>query len=270
MNAILNYPGAKWGLAQEIVALMPTHHSYLEPFFGTGAVFFNKPPSSIETINDLDGDVVNFFRVLRAEPERLAREIALTPYARDVFDDAFENKGDSDFERAYRFCIRSRMGHGFKTRTNTGFKIDVFGRESNYCVSQWNATPARLLEAVQRLKEVQIENRSAVDLIRRYNHDNVLIYADPPYLLQTRGGKLYQCEMSDTDHEELLEALLQHKGKVMLSGYRSGMYDSALRGWKSVEWKTRNQNAASRTEVLWCNFELPQMRLEDYITKEGT
>lgn len=263
MQSILNYPGAKWGLTQRIVALMPQHRTYLEPFFGTGAVFFCKPPSPIETINDLDGDVVNFFRVLRAEPERLVREIALTPYARDVFDDAHANKGIDDFDRAYRFAIRSRMGHGFKTCSKTGFKTDIHGRESAYCVHNWLATPPRLAEAAQRLREVQIEHRPAVDLIRRYNHDNVLIYADPPYLLQIRSGKQYQCEMSDADHEELLEALLRHRGAVMLSGYHSDMYDSALRGWSVAEWRSYNQNSDRRTEVLWCNFELPQMQLAD-------
>lgn len=109
MNAILNYPGAKWGLAQTIVELMPKHRSYLEPFFGSGAVLFNKPPSAIETINDIDGDIVNFFTVLRECPQELAEKIALTPYSREVFDDAHENRGTDAFDKAYRFAIRSRM-----------------------------------------------------------------------------------------------------------------------------------------------------------------
>lgn len=112
MKTLLNYPGAKWGMAKEIVALMPKHRSYLEPFFGSGAVLFNKPPSAIETVNDIDGDIVNFFKVLRENAEELANAIALTPYARDVFDDAHRNRGDTDFDRAYRFAIRSKMGHG--------------------------------------------------------------------------------------------------------------------------------------------------------------
>ena len=255
MNAILNYPGAKWGMAEEIVNLMPRHRSYLEPFFGSGAVLFNKPPSAIETVNDLDGDIVNFFRVLREQTDELIRVISLTPYSRDVFDDAHENRGTDPFDRAYRFAIRSRMGHGFKTYQKTGFKIDVYARERSYCVNAWNRMPTQLAEAAARLKGVQIENRPALDLIRKFNHDNVLIYADPPYLLNTRGGKQYRCEMTEQDHVDLLAALRDHKGSVILSGYPSELYDRELRGWQRIQKKSYNQNSDPRTEVLWCNFE---------------
>ena len=255
MNAILNYPGAKWGMAEQIVSLMPQHRSYLEPFFGSGAVLFNKPPSAIETVNDLDGDIVNFFRVLREQTDELIRAISLTPYSRDVFDDAHENRGAEPFDRAYRFAIRSCMGHGwFKTHQKTGFKIDVYARERSYCVNTWNNMPTRLAEAAARLKYVQIENRPALDLIKRFNYDNVLIYADPPYLLNTRGGKQYRCEMTEQDHVELLAALIDHKGSVILSGYPSELYDRTLRGWQRIERKSYNQNSDPRTEVLWCNF----------------
>ena len=262
MNTLLNYPGAKWGMAAKIVALMPPHRSYLEPYFGSGAVLFNKPPSAIETVNDIDGDIVNFFRVLRERPEELAKAISLTPYARDVFDDANANRGTSDFDRAYRFAIRSKMGHGFKTNTKTGFKVDVFARERSYCVDCWNRLPRDLLEAAMRLKSVQIENRPALDLIRKFNHDNVLIYADPPYLLKTRGGKQYRHEMTDQDHLDLLDALKQHKGSVILSGYPSEMYDRELKGWGRITRKSYNQNAEQRTEVLWCNYEMPGLFYE--------
>lgn len=261
MNALLNYPGAKWGMASQIVAMMPKHRSYVEPFFGSGAVLFNKPPSAIETVNDIDGETVNFFRVLRERPEDLARAIYLTPYARDVFDDAHENRGWTDFDRAYRFAIRCKMGHGFKTYQKTGFKIDVYARERSYCVSSWNRLPDDLLEAVNRLKGVQIENRPALDIIRKFNHDNVLIYADPPYLLNTRGGKQYRYEMTEQDHVELLDTLKLHKGFVILSGYPSDLYDIELASWNRITRKSYNQNSDQRTEVLWCNFELPRMIL---------
>ena len=254
MTSILNYPGAKWRIAREIVELMPSHRSYLEPFFGSGAVLFNKPLSAIETVNDIDGDITNFFRVLREQTDELIRAISLTPYSREVFDDAHENRGTDPFDRAYRFAIRSRMGHGFKTYQKTGFKIDVFARERSYCVNVWNKMPVQLVEAAARLKGVQIENRPAIELIRKFNHDNVLIYADPPYLFDTRGGKQYRYEMTEQDHVELLAALCDHKGSVILSGYPSELYDRELRGWQRITKKSYNQNSEPRTEVLWCNF----------------
>ena len=134
-------------MAKKIVSMIPAHRSYLEPFFGSGAVLFAKPPSAIETVNDLDGDITNFFRILREQPDRLAEAIAMTPYARDVFDDAHENYGTDDFDRAYRLAIRSKMGHGFKTRQKTGFKIDIAGRENAYAVRCWNMLPADLVAA---------------------------------------------------------------------------------------------------------------------------
>lgn len=259
MNTLLNYPGAKWGMAKEIIAMMPPHRSYLEPFFGSGAVLFNKPPSAIETVNDIDGDVVNFFTVLREQPEELYARISMTPYARDVFEAAHRSRGETAIDRAYTFAVRSKMGHGFKTYQKTGFKIDIQGRENSYAVNCWNRLPLDLMEAAARLKEVQIENRPAVDVIRRFNYENVLIYADPPYLLNTRGGKQYRFEMTEQDHVDLLGALKQHKGAVILSGYPSEMYDRELAGWSRIDRKSYNQNADKRTEVLWCNFEVPSL-----------
>lgn len=257
MNSILNYPGAKWGMAKQIVSMMPPHRSYLEPFFGSGAVLFNKPPSAIETVNDIDGDIVNFFKVVRERPEELAEAISLTPYSRDVFNDAHENRGTTAFDRAYRFAIRSRMGHGFKTYQKTGFKIDVYARERSYCVNCWNTMPERIFEAAARLKDVQIENRPALELIQKFNYDNVMIYADPPYLLSTRGGKQYRHEMDEQGHVELLAALKSHRGPAIISGYPSELYDSELRGWNRITKQSYNQNSDARTEVLWFNFDVP-------------
>lgn len=133
-------------------------------------------------------------------------------------------------------------------------------------------TGRKMPELVQqlggRLKEVQIENRPALDLIRRFNFANVLIYADPPYLLDTRGGKQYRHEMTEQDHVDLLATLLQHKGPVILSGYPSELYDRELNGWSRITRKAYNQNAEQRTEVLWCNFEVKQPSLFDLIEQE--
>ena len=264
VNALLNYPGSKWGMAAEIISMMPSHRSYLEPFFGSGAVLFSKPPSAIETVNDIDGDIVNFFTVLREQSEELSRLIALTPYARSVYDDAHSNRGTDPLDRAYRFAIRNKMGYGIKTYSKTGFKIDVAGREGCYASLGWLNMPEKITQMCKRLKHVQIENRPAVELIRRFNFENVLIYADPPYLMSTRGGKQYRHEMTEQDHWELLVALRQHKGPVILSGYPSAMYDGELKGWDRVEKKAYNQNAEPETEVLWCNFSCGQTRIAGF------
>ena len=246
-------------MAKEIVSLMPPHRSYLEPFFGSGAVLFSKPPSPIETVNDIDSDIVNFFTVLREQPEELARLIYLTPYAREVFNDAHHNRGDDPLDKAYRFAIRSKMGFGFKTYTQTGFKMDISGRQGSYAVRAWAKMPELVTQLSERLRMVQIEQRPALDLIRRFNFDNVLIYADPPYLLDTRGGRQYRHEMTEQDHLDLLETLKQHKGPAILSGYPHEMYDRELIGWNRIARKAYNQNAERRTEVLWVNFELPSL-----------
>lgn len=122
MTSVFKYPGAKWSLAKWIIGHFPEHHSYLEPFFGSGAVLFGKNRSPIETINDLDGDVINLFRWIRQDPERLANAIYWTPYARDVYNAAWEaqHTETDSFQRAVDFYIRMMMGHGFRTTGEKG------------------------------------------------------------------------------------------------------------------------------------------------------
>ena len=254
---LLNYPGSKWGMAEEIAAMLPKHRTYLEPYFGSGAVFFTKAPSPIEIINDRDGDTINFFRMVREAPDELSRRIGLTPYSREVYDEAWAVRGMEvdHMEKAVFFAIRSKMGWGYKLHTKTGFKIDLCGREGNYAVREWNGVPDAIRDAARRLKDACIENRPALDLIRKCNDPKAAIYCDPPYLMETRGGKQYNHEMTQQDHEELLHELLRSKASVILSGYASSLYDDALQGWHRKEFKSYNQNKERRTEVLWCNFE---------------
>ncbi len=257
MTAIFKYPGAKWSLAPWIIEHFPPHHSYLEPFFGSGAVLFTKERSAIETVNDLDGDVVNLFDWIRKDPERLADAIYWTPYAREVYERAWaaQHTETDSFQRAVDFFARMMMGHGFRTTgEKVGWKNDVQGREAAYAANYWCRTPENIKQAAERLRGVQIENRPAVDLISRFNYPNVLIYADPPYLLETRHGKQYRHEMTDTDHKNLLDALLAHRGPVLLSGYSSKLYEDALRGWHRDEIESMTQTSKKRREVLWMNF----------------
>lgn len=255
MKAVTKYPGSKWSLANWIISLFPEHHSYLEPFFGSGAVLFNKPRSNIETVNDIDKNVVNLFECIRTDPERLARMIYMTPYAREVYEDAYRNVPENKFQSAFNFYIRLNMGHGFRTNgEKVGWKNDVQGRERSYASQDWCSLPDKIMWAAERLRGVQIENRPAVELIKRFDYENVLIYCDPPYMLETRYGKQYRCEMDTRDHEELLKVLWKHRGFVMISGYPNAMYEDILARWTKYETTAFSQTGSKKIEVLWTNF----------------
>jgi DNA adenine methylase len=262
MKAIFKYPGSKWGIARWIIGFFPEHHSYLEPFAGSLAVLMNKPRSNIETVNDLDGNVVNLFEWIRRDPERLAHEIYWTPYSRKVYEDAFAWTPEDSLGKAVNFYIRLNMGHGFRTNgEKVGWKNDVQGRERAYAAQDWGSLPERIMQAAERLRGVQIENRPAVDVIERFNYPNVLTYIDPPYVLSTRHGKQYRYELEDKGQNELLDVVLGHKGAVMLSGYDNELYNDRLKGWHREETECRSQVGNRKREVLWMNFE-PVQQLE--------
>lgn len=263
---VLKYPGSKWRLAEWIVSLMPPHKSYLEPFFGSGAVFFTKPPSRIETINDLDGEIVNLFRVIRERPEELERAVALTPYSREEYDAAWERVKagtvTDPVELARLTLVRYWQTHGSCVYYRSGWKNDLAGREYAYNVRYWTCLPEWIADVAERLKEAQIERAPAVEVIRRFASTEVLIYADPPYVLSTRKQRQYNVEMAeDAQHVELLEALLAHPGPVMLSGYDSALYNDMLTGWTKLCHKAQSEHGGARTECLWVNYPV-QMRLE--------
>lgn len=268
MKAVMKYPGSKWSIADWIISYFPEHHSYLEAFFGSGAVLFNKPRSNIETVNDLDGNVVNLFEWIRKDPERLAREIYLTPYARQIYDDAFKMVPDDSFGKAVNFYIRLNMGYGFRTNNSkVGWKNDVQGREKAYAAKDWCMLPEKIMVAAERIRGVQIENRPAAEVIERFNNPKVLIYADPPYVLSTRNGKQYRHEMDDKQQNALIDVLLAHKGPVLLSGYDSDLYNDRLQGWYREETTCFSQVSTKKREVLWMNFEpAGQTNIYDFIS----
>lgn len=239
MKPVLKYPGSKWRLAEWIVSLMPPHKSYLEPFFGSGAVFFKKPPSRIETINDLDGEIINLFRCIREQPEELMRAVACTPYSRGEYEQAWDHfkaggqVRPDGIEAARLTLVRYWQAHGSTVVYKGGWKNDRAGREYAYDVRYWRQLPERIAAVAERLKDAQIEQSPAVDVIRRFRHPDVLIYADPPYMLHTRKGKQYIVEMAEeAQHIELLDALKEHPGPVILSGYDNDLYNEHLQGWK--------------------------------------
>ena len=259
MKAVLKYPGAKNRIAPWICEHIPEHEVYLEPFAGSLAVLFNKQRSHIETVNDLDGEVVNFFRILRDRENELERLISLTPFSRREYESAYELCED-EVEMARRFAVKCWMGFGCGNLYKNGFKSGQQKCSPNPAKA-WAELTETIKLAAERLKGVQIENLPVTELIKRYNTQDVFIYADPPYLQGTRKKYLYKHEMSDSEHEELLEILIKHPGKVLLSGYDNDLYNDILYGWRKAKKDTRAEGGRKRTETLWMNYDIEEKQM---------
>lgn len=270
MKSVIKYPGSKWNIAPQLVKLIPEHHSYVEPFFGSGAVLFNKPVSDIETVNDLDSDVVNLFRCIQKDSERLARLVMTTPFSREEYKRQFDGCTStlyaSNFQRAAGFLIKCWQGHGFRTNGyKVGWKNDVVGREKAYALWNWYRLPDWIIDITERLRKVQIENRPALEVIERFNYTQVFMYLDPPYMLGTRSGKQYMHEMTDAEHEELLQMITQSRAKIMISGYETDMYNDYLSGWEKRQFSSCAEHGKPRIETVWMNYKADlQMNFGDF------
>lgn len=259
----LRYHGGKFRLAPWILQFFPEHQTYVEPFGGAAGVLLQKPRSYAEIYNDLDGEIVNFFRVLRAPETRrqLVELVSLTPYARAEYEEAWEET-DDPIERARRVAIRAQMGFGSAgaTKGATGFRIDT---KRAYGTAQhlWTEYPEAIAAAGRRFQDVLVENRPAIDIMRQHDRADTLHFVDPPYVLSTRvlqadGKGYYRHEMTDSDHLELLSTLLGLEGFVVVSGYESDIYRDTLVGWETYQTKSRisaGRGAALRVETVWIN-----------------
>lgn len=255
MKCVLKYPGAKNRIAEWICNHIPEHKVYVEPYFGSGAVFFNKTPARIETINDLDGEVVNYFRVLREKPEELAHMLMLTTYGREeYYNSCIFNENDSDVERARKFAVRCWQGFGSSNAYRNGFRSSQRGT-SPHTTKEWRGLPERLIQASERLRNAQIENLPALEILKRYDTKDVFAYIDPPYLQGTRKGYLYKHEMSNQEHIQLLETIKQHPGKIIISGYDNEIYNSILEGWNKEQKETQAEAGIKRVETIWMNYQ---------------
>lgn len=251
---VLRWHGGKWLLAPWIISNLPKHRVYVEPYGGAGSVLMRKPRSYAEVWNDLDGEVVNLFRVLRSpDAEKLISELRLTPFARDEFQSAYHPCSDP-VERARRLVIRSFMGFGSNGhQRKTGFRSNS-NRSGTTPAHDWANYPEALARVVERLRGVVILNIDALDAMRGHDGPDTLHYVDPPYLPETRDkGSDYAHEMDEDRHIALLEYLQTVQGMVVLSGYPSSLYDDALVGWRRIERRALADGAAERTEVLWIN-----------------
>jgi DNA adenine methylase len=249
----LKWPGAKWNLAEWICGHLPPREVYVEPFFGSGAVFFTKPAAKFETINDLDEQVVNLFRVIRQQPQELARLIAFTPWARAEYEAACRPPTGNALEDAWALIVRSHQAFSATMTRQTGWRNDTAAGRNTPCPATWRQLPERILATADRLANAHIENRPALELIARSGRPEVLLYVDPPYMPDARSPRLYPHEMTASDHSSLLAALEVHPGPIVLSGYTHPLYDSALAHWRRIERTAFAEGGRERTEVLWLN-----------------
>lgn len=260
MNAILKYAGGKWRIAPWILSFFPPHKVYCEPYFGSGAVFFSKSACNIETINDIDGNVVNLFRVCRNHPAELARALEFTPWSREEFLSCMEMKTEDPVEWARRTVVRFHQSFGTSNHSLKSWRNSQIAN-GPHCAEQWNRLPEIVLKICGRLKGAQIENVDAIELIRRYNSPETLLYLDPPYPLDLREKNMYKHEMTDAQHEELLRTVLQSKSNVIISSYDNELYNDTLKGWFTAEKQTIAQQGLPRTEKLYMNFQPPLLSI---------
>lgn len=257
------YYGSKGRLAGRIVDLMPRHRVYVEPFAGSAAVLFSKTPAPVEVINDLDQNVVTFFRVLRCREPELTRALRLTPYSRDEYAaaDLADNALD-ELERARRFFIRATQGHNAAgSGGRAGWSNGIRAKHTD--ASATTNLVDRLYQLAERLRTVVVEHRDAAAVIAAHDSADTVFYLDPPYLSGTRrSGRDYAHEADSEDfHRDLAAALRSVAGTALLSGYPSPLYEELYAGWDRVEVPVHRATTNHRgrtgvergTEVVWCN-----------------
>lgn len=258
---VLRYHGGKWILAPWIISHFPRHRVYTEAFGGAASVLMRKPRSYGEVYNDLDGEIVNLFRVLRSDRAgELVEALRLTPFARPEFEESYTPAADP-LEQARRTVVRSYMGFGSDSATGAqcGFRGNS-NRSGTTPAHDWVNYPAALVKVIERVQGVVVEGRDANAVVAQHDGLDTLHYVDPPYTHGTRKvatlrkGKGYRHEMTDDDHRALAKTLHSVAGMVVLSGYACPLYDDELYSdWTRVERAAHADGASPRTEVLWLN-----------------
>lgn len=255
--------GGKFTHLDFLIPLLPKDASHFcDVYGGSAAVLMNVGPYPVETYNDIDSELVNFFRALRNQQEKLVKAIGLTPFSREELMLACTpESGLSMLERARRFYIRARQTRTGLAQTSSKGRwahcVLTSRAGMSGAVSRWLGSVEGLSEIVQRLQRVQIENAPALEVIARYDTDKTLFYVDPPYVHTSRGdASAYGYEMTDADHEELAEVLHGIRGRAVVSGYRTDLYDQLFADWHRVDAPVRlcHSTRTSRQESAWFNF----------------
>lgn len=260
LRSPLKWYGGKWHLVSKFVDWIPEHKTYVEVFSGSAALLFAKKQADLDVINDLDDGVTNFFQVLRdpMKAKELHRRLQLTPYTEADFLEARATWRDcaDDVERVRRWFVSIRLAYGGLQRSGFGFSRNEGRKGMPSSVSGFVSAVDRIPDVAERLRRVQVMRRDFREIIEMFDMPETFFYLDPPYIHDTRKSKSdYAHEMTDVDHEELVEKLLGMRGKAMLSGYATPIYGPLeCAGWvrKDISWKTcMTKRNMDRTETVW-------------------
>lgn len=262
----LRYFGGKWRIGKWIISHFPDHYTYVEPFGGGASVLLQKNPSPLEVYNDIDGDVVNYFRVLRDHPDELIRAINLTPFSREEYNQAFKPvpahlwfslmrfRGVrlADLERARQLYIRSFQSYASHTDRMSGWRWEKSKKSNRTALGSWNSSLVHLEAAAARMRMVQIENDDVFRIIKRYDTPNTLFYLDPPYIEEALSSQhRYKHSLTEEQHTELLTRIQRLKGMVAISMVKHHVYQEMLSNWEFHSLETRTQNGNKMQECLW-------------------
>jgi len=265
MISPIQWYGGKGKIVKRLLTYVPPHEHYVEVFGGGGSLLFAKQPChGTETFNDLDSGLINFFRVLRdpKQFEVFRRLVSLTPYSREEYKHSKEviDNCNNSIDWAYHWYVIARQSisgiHGSSWRYSVGTE------HYSAPASRYASAIDRLPQICDRLRNVQIECKDFRDLILIHVAPSTLIYCDPPYIASTRGvASVYKHEMSDEDHEDLLNILIEYPQMVMLSSYKNDLYDKDLipAGWKRYTIATKGaslipgHSKSALNELLWLN-----------------
>jgi DNA adenine methylase len=262
----LKWHGGKYYLASRIVEMMPPHQQYVEPFFGGGTVLLAKDPHNVgEIVNDLNGHLTNFWNVLKDDAlfAQFQRIIQAVPFSETEWRDAHArlDAQEDPVQRAVAFYIECRQSHSGRRTAFAAMTKTRLRQGMNEQAAAWMTAVDGLPAVHARLRRVAILNRDALKVIKQFDTPQTLFYLDPPYLHSTRSTteEYGEQEMSVEQHEQLLDLLIGLKGKVLLSGYPSPLYEQRLTGWHKVDFDLPNNSAAGatkerKTERIWCNF----------------
>lgn len=254
LRSPINWTGGKARLAYRLLPLLPPHEAYGEVFGGSGALLFSKPPVAVEIYNDLDSGLVNFFRVLR-DPARFGYfvyKVNLTPYSREEYEFCRRTWDlcECPTERAYRWWVVARQSFG--GRFGWGWRSTKWSK--TVALGKYLSAVDKLPEFHERMRGVQVEHQDFRKVLSRYDCPEMLWYVDPPYVTDTRSRpKLYEHEMTEDDHRELVELLLGLRGRGVVSGYSHPVYEALERhGWRREDFGVVCPTADERRiESVW-------------------